>query len=1154
MKGIKMKYRLGLDMGATSIGWAVYDIDNMNLIDTGVRIFDDGRDDKTKASLCVKRRMARGARKLQTRKHIQKQFLLKTLVELGLFPQSRMEQQNLKSLNPYLLRVLALDKKIDCYELGRIFFHLVQRKGFLSNRKDNKEEGGKLKEGYRLLQEKIKTLNARTYGEYLYLCHQENPNQPIRLKNTFDASGKFIGAEFPFRELYKEEFYKIFDKQREFYPQLLTPEVREKIENILFFQRPLKEAEEGFCPFEPKERRIAKAHPLFQEHRMWQHILNLTFAPETSSEYEGLTKQQIEKLIHILKNPTEYVKTKQPILTYSSIKNLLGLDKKGLFNFERKSGSVDTNTKGIYVDTTEHAIGMVPIVYEEWKQLTVSQKETIIKVLSRPTEYIDFPKTLSIEQQDKLIIQYLCSTFSFSTSAATALLYDVDLEDGYGSLSEKALNKIVSAMKLGMPYDVACKEVGYHHSFKNHTSLNTLPYYGEILAQSCIGQKNNPQTPEEKYGKINNATVHVALNQIRHLVNELIHRYGKPFDISIEYARDLNASTEERKKLSDTRDKNELENQRILQELNEKIENRAWTKRDIEKYKIWKTLGTPKGENPLNCRECPFTGEKISVADLMNGDRFQIEHLIPFSRSLDNSIHNKVIASAWANKIKANRTPFEAFHDDTYAPKITWTDIQRRVKKLSLEQQWRFSKNAMAKFEEKEGPIARSLNDTRYMTRLLQDYLLPIVREDGKKTVQAVVGQLTAMIRKSWGLNQYKNKEEAEEYRSYHNHHAIDAIIVATIDRGQINNTAHQLKNVRYSAIEEFKDEFYKFKDSSVSKEEKENLRTRIKDFVKEREAAIIKQYIPMPSTLSISEILNQVQNISISHKPKLKNVSDRNATVGQLHEDTAYGLKSFIDENSLTARFKTGNGANKKIIEKDITEYIPIFYTKEDKQAYYDAYKNWFIIERKAKYLNAKTSAEKAIKKALMIQEATAVQNLRIAATKAFKWFVGGGNFCAEIYQINPTNKINGVPTKDAGEWKSEIISNYNATIRTSRNENIFYWKNRYPNAKRIMCLKRNDMVLGFFTKEQAYQEDFPKGIQNYVRQIFTQNPLLERTEVLFRVKNIGGNGQFALLPHNIAKEEKNTKSWVATAGSLQKYQAKQVFISPTGRISHAQ
>ncbi|MBO7332891.1 MAG: hypothetical protein J6U64_04425, partial [Alphaproteobacteria bacterium] len=335
--------------------------------------------------------------------------------------------------------------------------------------------------------------------------------------------------------------------------------------------------------------------------------------------------------------------------------------------------------------------------------------------------------------------------------------------------------------------------------------------------------------------------------------------------------------------------------------------------------------------------------------------------------------------------------------------------------------------------------------------------------------------------------------------------------------------------------------------------DERKDLRKRNKDFTQEREATIINTYIQKPTTIPVPDLLKRVENINISHKPKLKNVYDKDSTVGQLHEDTAYGFKGFVDEESLTAKFKTGNGKDKKEVIKDVTDYIPMFYNTEDKQAYYDAFKKWFIIERKAKTLDAKTITESRIKQELQNREKEAVLKLRETSQKAFKWFVGGGNFCAEIYQINPQNKIGGVPTKDAGEWKSEIISNYNATVRVHRGEDIFYWKNRYPNAKRIMSLKRNDMVTGTFTREEAFEENFPKGIQAYVRPRFEETTNLTETTVLFRVKKINSNGTIYLTPHNIAKEEADTKSWATSSGSLQKYRAKKVYVSPAGRIQNA-
>ncbi len=95
--------------------------------------------------------------------------------------------------------------------------------------------------------------------------------------------------------------------------------------------------------------------------------------------------------------------------------------------------------------------------------------------------------------------------------------------------------------------------------------------------------------------------------------------------------------------------------------------------------------------------------------------------------------------------------------------------------------------------------------------------------------------------------------------------------------------------------------------------------------------------------------------------------------------------------------------------------------------------------------------------------------------------------------------------------------------------------------------------MVLGTFTREEAYQDDFPKGIQTYVRSIFEKDDTLTETKVLFRVKKMNGSGTLFLVPHDIAKEDGDTKSWMPTAGALQKYKAKKVFVSPTGRILNA-
>jgi len=249
-----MKYTLGLDIGSTSLGWSIFDVENKKLIDVGVRIFDDGRENKTHKPLSVKRREARSARRLNKRRKIKMKNLVNTLTKIGLLPKNEKERKALKDINPYrkirsddknkmdeilksrkmplyALRVKALDEKLELYEIGRVLLQLGQRKGFLSNRKDNESTGGKIKIGNDKLAEEMSNYNARTYGEYLYKKHLEQSEHPIRLKNAINNDK---GIAFPYRKDYKNEFNKIWDKQKEFYPDILTDTNKEIIEHILY--------------------------------------------------------------------------------------------------------------------------------------------------------------------------------------------------------------------------------------------------------------------------------------------------------------------------------------------------------------------------------------------------------------------------------------------------------------------------------------------------------------------------------------------------------------------------------------------------------------------------------------------------------------------------------------------------------------------------------------------------------------------------------------------------------------------------------------------------------------------------------------------------------------------------------------------------------
>lgn len=194
MAGNVLKYRLGLDLGTNSIGWCMLRLNNDNepvaVIKSGVRIFHDGRNEKTKEPLAVVRRNARSIRRNLDRKISRRNHLLNTLIKYYLLPSNEAERKNLAVLNPYELRSRAVNEKIEIFELGRILMHLSKRRGFKSNRKVDKEESsGKIKPAIERLKNKMQENNKKTAGEYLYFLLQNGQSVRARLGRIDGSNG-----------------------------------------------------------------------------------------------------------------------------------------------------------------------------------------------------------------------------------------------------------------------------------------------------------------------------------------------------------------------------------------------------------------------------------------------------------------------------------------------------------------------------------------------------------------------------------------------------------------------------------------------------------------------------------------------------------------------------------------------------------------------------------------------------------------------------------------------------------------------------------------------------------------------------------------------------------------------------------------------------
>lgn len=387
-KRISRPYRLGLDMGSNSLGWFVTHLEKRGdryepfaLGPGGVRIFPDGRDPQSGTSNAVDRRMARGARKRRDRFVERRKELIAALIKYGLLPNDARERKTLEALDPYALRKHALTNALPAHHVGRALFHLNQRRGFQSNRKtDSKQnEDGAIKQAASKLDAAMKEENADTLGAFLadrhlsdsYLERQKairaelvrlgkdhltgNARKKIWAKvrkrlfgddvlppkdapDGVRARATITGTKasydfYPTRAMLLDEFNAIWAAQREHHPAM-TDEARKEIEQIIFFQRPLKPAIVGKCTLDPATRpfkedpegyRAPWSHPLAQRFRILQEARNLEIR-ETGKGSRKLTKEQSDLVVAALLANKE--------VKFDKLRTLLKLPAEAKFNLE----------------------------------------------------------------------------------------------------------------------------------------------------------------------------------------------------------------------------------------------------------------------------------------------------------------------------------------------------------------------------------------------------------------------------------------------------------------------------------------------------------------------------------------------------------------------------------------------------------------------------------------------------------------------------------------------------------------------------------------------------------------------------------------------------------------------------------------------------
>lgn len=827
-----MHYRLALDVGSSSIGWAVLRLHRdseserfspVAIIRAGVRIFPDGRNPKDGSSLAVTRREARSARRRRDRLLQRKDSMLRQLVRYGFFPENDIQRKALVRLNPYELRARGLDEELSPEEFGRALFHVNQRRGFKSNRKTDKPDSDSsvMKSAIAEFKEHLKTVGARTVGEVLYQRMLKGGTVRARLRTTLipqengrnkkDKSYDF----YTDRSMVEDEFEQLWNAQQRFNPNLYTAEAKQRLKHTLLFQRPLKPVDPGRCTFIPEEKRAAIALPIAQQNRIYQIANQLRYLDEQLIPIE-LTLEQRNIVVQELE--------KHKKRSYAQLRKVLNFP--GTVRFKGE----DEKTTEVMGNHTSAVLSDKKLFGAQWFKFTLDEQTMIVKQL------------LELENESELI-DWLCSNTGIAQGLAK-IVANTSLQAGYAALSEKALTLIVPKLKEAViTYNeaVMAAGLGSHSHFKSPDDkpLDELPYYGEILQRHVGFGTNNPDdVPEKRYGKINNPTVHIGLNQARGLVNELIKEYGHPAQVVIELARDLKRSKAEKDRIRTEQlanaKKNEDRKKEIASLIGKPVERVS--RDELQKMILWEELAF----NPMD-RACPYSGERISIEKLYSPE-VEVEHILPFSRTLDDSMNNKTLALHKANKFKTNKTPYEAFGLVSIEG-FEYENILLRAKGMKKEKMYRFAPDGLQQWLKKEEFLARALNDTRYLSVIVKAYLEKICPND----TWVIPGQLTAMLRRQFGLNHILNVN-GEKNRHDHRHHAIDACVIGVTDRSLLQRAA------------------------------------KVNQLAREQEKTRVLEGLELPWLTYQNHVFRAIEHIWVSHKPD-------HGYQGAMHNETAYGM-----------------------------------------------------------------------------------------------------------------------------------------------------------------------------------------------------------------------------------------------------------------------
>ena len=790
-KPTDLNYRIGLDIGIASVGWAVLENNThdepFRIIDLGVRIFDTAEQPKTGASLALPRREARSARRrLRRRGHrlerIKKFFEAEGLINIEEF-EARYKRTGLPDV--YKLRYEGLDRRLTNDELAQVLLHIAKHRGFKSTSKaadgadsDTGEVKKSISANKALMQEK----GYRTVGEMIYLDEKFRTDCPWN-ENGYILTPRNKSGDYKhtvLRDMLADEVMEIFKAQRALGNDAATEKLERAYLDIMLSQRsfdmgpgaPSRYAMEGFedrvglCTFEGKngEKRAPKA-AYTSEFFVALEKINHTKIVSADGSTRFFTSDERYAIIALMH--------RQQTVKYTAVRKTIGLAEEDKFynlNYSPKSGSKKSPEDTDFVKM------------ENYHKIRKALREEVVSEHLSPDKiklYDDIAGILTLYKNDDSRIRRLAE------HDIAPECYDALLEmspSKFHNLSLKAMGKIIPFLLQGNTYDKACELAGYDFRAENNGEKSIL-----LKGKNITNIVND----------ITNPVVRRSVSQTIKVINAIILEYGSPQAVNIELAREMSKDFDERRKIKSDMEAREKENDKVLSRVREYKPNP--TGQDIVKFRLWEEQGGV----------CLYSGDKIDINDLFSSNGgYDVDHILPYSITFDDSYRNKVLVKASENRQKGNRTPYEYIMAEKSEP--AWNEYETLVRNTvkDYKKQLKLLKKHISD-EEKAEFKERNLTDTKYITRIIYNMirqnlvLKPYfnLERERKKQVMAVNGAITHYLSKRWGL--------AGKDRRTDTHHAQDAVVIACTTDGMINRISRYSKGreLAYSRGFEFVDE-----------------------------------------------------------------------------------------------------------------------------------------------------------------------------------------------------------------------------------------------------------------------------------------------------------------------------------------------------------